>query len=101
MRIAAGGGSVILMHHLTKIFSQNAVCLCVWKRSCSRRPIALKSGGIGVWDNVLQLMTLIAVITNCALIGVTSTRWWPDDVSPATQILVVVIVEHVILFLKV
>lgn len=66
-----------------------------------RRPIALKSGGIGVWDNVLQLMTLIAVITNCALIGVTSTRWWPDDVSPATQILVVVIAEHVILFLKV
>lgn len=61
----------------------------------------MKSGGIGVWDNVLELMTVIAVITNCALIGVTSTRLWPDDVSKATRILVVVIAEHMILFLKV
>ncbi|CAM9497815.1 unnamed protein product [Laminaria digitata] len=65
-----------------------------------RRPIALKSGGIGVWDNVLELMTVIAVITNCALIGVTSTRWWPNEVSRATRVLVVVMAEHVILFLK-
>lgn len=66
-----------------------------------RRPIALKSSGIGVWDNVLQLMTVVAVITNCALVGVTSTRLWPDNVSPETKILVVVIAEHVILFIKV
>lgn len=66
-----------------------------------RRPIALKSGGIGVWDNVLEVMSVVAVITNCALIGVTSERWWPADVSRATRILVVVVAEHVILFLKV
>ncbi|CAN0047611.1 unnamed protein product [Ectocarpus sp. 4 AP-2014] len=65
-----------------------------------RRPIALKSGGIGVWDNVLEVMSVIAVITNCALIGVTSERWWPADVSRATRILAVVVAEHIILFLK-
>lgn len=54
-----------------------------------------------MWDNVLELMTVIAVITNCALIGVTSTRWWPSEVSRATRVLVVVVAEHVILFLKV
>lgn len=54
-----------------------------------------------MWDNVLQLMTVVAVITNCALVGVTSTHLWAEDVSPATRILVVVIAEHVVLFMKV
>ena len=74
--------------------------MCI-RDSSRRRPIALKSGGIGVWDNVLEVMSVVAVITNCALIGVTSERWWPADVSRATRILVVVVAEHVILFLKV
>lgn len=54
-----------------------------------------------MWDNVLELMTVIAVITNCALIGVTSSHYWPSGLSTATRMLVVVIAEHAILFLKV
>ncbi len=41
-----------------------------------RRPIAQKTGGIGVWDNVLEIMTVIAVVTNCALVGRTSAVVW-------------------------
>lgn len=74
---------------------------CAHTCGCRRRPIALKSSGIGVWDNVLEVMSVIAVITNCALIGVTSTTWWPDDVPTSTRVLVVVFAEHAILFLKV
>ncbi|CAM9132883.1 unnamed protein product [Phaeothamnion confervicola] len=67
-----------------------------------RRPVAQKAGGIGVWDNVLELMTVIAVMTNCALVGVTSTQLWRlmPGLSMQGRFLFIVVVEHVLLFLK-
>jgi Calcium-activated chloride channel len=49
-----------------------------------RRPIARKISGIGVWDNVLEIMTVIAVVTNCALVGRTSSVIW-TAVPPVTD----------------
>eukprot|EP00611_Tribonema_gayanum_P023904 TRINITY_DN5126_c0_g1_i1.p1 TRINITY_DN5126_c0_g1~~TRINITY_DN5126_c0_g1_i1.p1 ORF type:complete len:344 (+),score=77.83 TRINITY_DN5126_c0_g1_i1:283-1314(+) len=67
-----------------------------------RRPLAQTTSGIGVWDNVLEIMTILAVVTNCALVGVTSTIVWHllPPMSSTYKVLVVVAVEHVLLFLK-
>ncbi|CAM9391551.1 unnamed protein product [Discosporangium mesarthrocarpum] len=67
-----------------------------------RRPIAVKSSGIGVWDNVLELMTVVAVITNCALVGATSSQLWRliPGASTTEKFLLIVALEHLILFIK-
>lgn len=46
----------------------------------SQRPVAHRAGGIGVWFNVLQSMSVLAIMTNCAHIGFTSrhiTTYFP------------------------
>jgi anoctamin-8 len=65
-----------------------------------QRPIAEKSGSIGIWENVLQLMIVVAVITNCAMIGLTSVqlRKTLPMLTPSGRVLVVVIAEHFLLF---
>jgi hypothetical protein len=67
-----------------------------------RRPIAQKTSGIGVWDNALELMTSIAVVTNCALVGFTSTAVWSQlpEMSQTTKVLVIIAFEHLLLFVK-
>jgi len=56
----------------------NNVCLLrlgAFKMCYTRqRPIAAKSGGIGVWEDVLQIMSVIAIVTNCCLLGLTSAQ---------------------------
>ncbi|CAM9722677.1 unnamed protein product, partial [Choristocarpus tenellus] len=67
-----------------------------------RRPVAYKSSGIGVWDNVLEMMTVVGVITNCALVGATSVQIWRliPGASTTEKFLVIVAAEHIILFIK-
>ena len=48
----------------------NAVKLCYIKQ----RPIAQKASGIGVWEDVLQIMSVVGILTNCGLIGLTSMQ---------------------------
>ena len=44
-----------------------------YKLCCTRqRPIATKTGGIGVWEHVLLGISFLAMLTNCALFGFTS-----------------------------
>ena len=38
-----------------------------------QRPIALKSAGLGVWEDVLQVMSVVGILTNCGIMGYTST----------------------------
>lgn len=38
-----------------------------------QRPIAVKISGIGVWEDVLQIMSVLGIITNCIIMGLTST----------------------------
>lgn len=40
-----------------------------------RRPLAQKTGGIGVWEHVLHMISVIAVMTNCSLMGLTSAQF--------------------------
>lgn len=46
----------------------NALKICYTRQ----RPIAQKIGGIGVWEDVLQIMSVGGILTNCALYGFTS-----------------------------
>ena len=63
--------------------------------------MAEKSGSIGIWDHVLQLMIVVAVITNCALIALTSTqlRAALPQFSTMQRVLLMILAEHIILFI--
>ena len=71
-----------------------------YKLCCTRqRPIATKTGGIGVWEHVLLGISFLAMLTNCALFGFTSgqvERRFPE-LLPTQRVLLVVLVEHVLL----
>ncbi|KAJ0410456.1 hypothetical protein P43SY_002788 [Pythium insidiosum] len=67
-----------------------------------QRPIARKASGIGVWLDVLQLMSVLAVLTNCLHIAFTTSlveRLVPA-ISGSSKVWVVFAVEHVLLALK-
>ena len=67
-----------------------------------RRPLAVRATGIGVWLTVLQVMSITAVLTNCALIGFTSQQVdnWVPNVSSGTKILIIFVFEHVVIAVK-
>jgi anoctamin-8 len=69
----------------------------------SRRPIARKASGIGVWFNILQIMSMLALLTNCAHMALASSVWvdYFPHLSSAERMLVVFLLEHVVLALRV
>jgi Calcium-activated chloride channel len=68
-----------------------------------QRPIALKSAGLGVWEDVLQVMSVLGILTNCGIMGYTSsvlrTRLTPI-IGTAGLVVVLFALEHSILLLK-
>jgi hypothetical protein len=68
-----------------------------------QRPIALKSAGLGVWEDVLQVMSVVGILTNCGIMGYTSqvlkTHLTPV-IGLAGMVICLFALEHVILFLK-
>ena len=76
----------------------NAFKMCYTRQ----RPIAAKTGGIGVWEDVLQIMSVIAIVTNCCLMGLTSAQLrslipnW-NDMTLAVGLF---LLEHVLLLFK-
>lgn len=67
------------------------------------RPLAIKTGGIGVWEHVLHIVTVIAVLTNCWLMGFTSSQFtWIAEKFQGGLVLFCVVVgwEHVMLLIK-
>jgi Calcium-activated chloride channel len=68
----------------------------------SQRPIAHKASGIGVWLNVLQAMSLLAVLTNCAHIALESIQYsvFFPALTPAQKVLVIFVFEHIVLSLR-
>ena len=67
-----------------------------------QRPIATKSSGIGVWEDVLQIMSVMAIVTNCCLMGLTSKQLRAilpglGDISLAVGLFAL---EHFLLFFK-
>jgi hypothetical protein len=67
-----------------------------------KRPVARKASGIGIWISVLQFMSVMAVLTNCALIGFTSQQiqlWFPS-LTPSQKIAAIFLFEHVLIGIK-
>jgi hypothetical protein len=60
-----------------------------------RRPVARRSGGIGIWLDVLQCVGVLAVLTNCALMGFTSTQLntWLPNISNSDKLLAIFVFE--------
>lgn len=67
-----------------------------------RRPLAHKTGGIGVWEHVLHVVTVIAVLTNCWLMGFTNASISSLSASIGTLGLFAIVVgwEHIMLLIK-
>ena len=65
--------------------------------------MAQKVSGIGVWEDILQIISVIGVLVNCALLGFLSNRL--DSVlGPVSDgvlsALILLLYEHGILFFK-
>ncbi|XP_020041894.1 anoctamin-10 isoform X4 [Castor canadensis] len=65
-----------------------------------KRPFAEPSASIGVWQLAFETMSVISVVTNCALIGMSPQVNAVFPESKTDLILIVVAVEHALLALK-
>jgi Calcium-activated chloride channel len=67
-----------------------------------RRPLAKRTGGIGIWEHLLHIVAVIAVLTNCWLIAYTNADfvWLAQKVGPMATVFIVVAWEHVMLLIK-
>lgn len=61
---------IVLVNHLLSM-RLDAFKLCRGRR----RPLSQKTGGIGVWNHVLHIVTVIAILTNCSLMAFTSSQF--------------------------
>ncbi|XP_055956117.1 anoctamin-8 isoform X2 [Patella vulgata] len=66
-----------------------------------QRPFGKRVSTIGIWQDVMEIMGVIAVIVNCALVGTSGLlpRLIPS-LSVASTILIIVVVEHLLLISK-
>uniref|UniRef100_A0A914W4H8 Anoctamin n=1 Tax=Plectus sambesii TaxID=2011161 RepID=A0A914W4H8_9BILA len=66
-----------------------------------QRPFGRPVRDIGSWQRAMEVMGVVGVMVNCALIGQSGLvhRLWPD-LSWGGQILIVVVLEHIILAAK-
>jgi hypothetical protein len=67
-----------------------------------QRPLAQKTGGMGVWEDLLHIVAVIAVLTNCWLIAFTNSDFieFTKDVGTMGIFAIVVCWEHVMLLIK-
>ena len=67
-----------------------------------QRPIAVKISGIGVWEDVLQIMSVLGIITSCLILGLTSatTRTLFGAFGAVGLAVGLFSLEHVLLFFK-
>lgn len=66
-----------------------------------QRPFGQRVSNIGTWQNAMEVMCLIAVLVNCALIGLSGQvhRMFPE-MSTTQTILLIVALEHIMLSLR-
>ncbi|XP_074651882.1 anoctamin-8-like [Tubulanus polymorphus] len=67
----------------------------------SQRPFGQRVADIGVWQDALELMGVIAVIVNSALIGMSGPvhRMFPN-MGPTETVVFIVVLEHLVLAMK-
>ncbi|KAJ7322526.1 hypothetical protein JRQ81_018813 [Phrynocephalus forsythii] len=84
-----------VLNNVTEMYS-DALKMC----RIFKRPFAEPTANIGVWQLAFQTMTVIAVATNCVLIGMSPqvNALFPE--SKVELVLIVVLAEHLALALK-
>ena len=67
-----------------------------------RRPLAEKTGGIGIWEHLLHLIAVFSVLTNCWMMGFTNASFikLADKIGEVGLFAIVVAWEHVMLLIK-
>ena len=62
------------------------------------------ASGIGVWKNILEFISMASIVVNCAIVLFTSKSVSsfidPSQFSYASQILFIVLIEHLIIGMK-
>ncbi len=88
---------IVLFNHLLNM-RLDAFKLCRGRR----RPLALKTGGIGVWNHVLHVVTVIAILTNCSLMALTSSQfsWLANEIGTLGVFALAIGWEHLMLLVK-
>ncbi|KAM6968229.1 anoctamin-10 [Aplochiton taeniatus] len=86
---------LVVLNNLTEVYS-DAFKMC----QVFKRPFSDPASDIGVWQLAFEAMSVIAVVTNCALIGMSPQvqAYFPE--SETQLILWVVTIEHCLLALK-
>lgn len=86
---------LVVLNNVTEVYS-DALKMC----KVFKRPFSEPAANIGVWQLAFETMSVISVVTNCALIGMSPhmKAYFPE--SETQLILVVVAVEHVLLAFK-
>ncbi|XP_034029795.1 anoctamin-10 isoform X2 [Thalassophryne amazonica] len=86
---------LVVLNNITEVYS-DAFKMC----RVFRRPFSDPAANIGVWQLAFEAMSAIAVVTNCALIGMSPQvkAYFPE--SPTQLILWTVAVEHCLLAFK-
>ncbi|KAG7351314.1 calcium-activated chloride channel-domain containing protein [Nitzschia inconspicua] len=67
-----------------------------------RRPLAMRTGGIGVWEHLLHIVAVVAVLTNCWLVAFTNDYFMMffEQAGATATVFVVVAWEHTMLLIK-
>ncbi|CAI5663459.1 unnamed protein product [Oreochromis niloticus] len=86
---------LVVLNNITEVYSDAFKMCRVFKR-----PFADPAANIGVWQLAFEAMSVIAVVTNCALIGMSPQvrSYFPE--SETQLILCTVAAEHVLLGFK-
>merc|ERR1719232_1545059 len=89
-------GLCALLNNLVEVRS-DAFKLCF----IHQRPFPERVQNIGCWQTAMEIMGVIGVIVNCALIGLSGPvhRMFPD-MTPAQTVILIIVLEHVMLLLK-
>ncbi|XP_055891535.1 anoctamin-10-like isoform X2 [Biomphalaria glabrata] len=67
-----------------------------------QRPFAESANNIGAWQQAFEVVGIISVITNCALIGMDPEvqKLLPSTLTPVNMVLIFVATEHIVLAIK-
>ena len=68
-----------------------------YKMTIEKRPIPKKVADIGTWEDVFEIVSQIAIITNLGLLAFASKKGWLTEQNLAMKWAVLVLIEHVVL----
>lgn len=84
-----------VLNNVTEIYS-DALKMC----QVFKRPFSQPAANIGVWQLAFETMSVISVVTNCALLGMSPQVKSLFQESDTNLILLVLAVEHILLAFK-